>query len=129
MARPKPDRPTDIELEILRILWDSGPSTVREVQEHLPADRQSGYTTVLTQLQFMQQKGLVVRDESGKSHVYRAAKPRQQMERNLVKSLIARAFGGAARNLVMHALAIKKAPPEEIERISKLFDELEGPQP
>lgn len=121
-------QPPEAELRILHVLWEYGRSTVREVYDHLGEARPIAYTTVLTQLQAMHKKGLVVRDDSTKTHVYRAAKPRQQVERNLVKSLIARAFAGSARNLVMHALSLKRASPEEMERINKLFDKLEGPQ-
>ncbi|MBI4022456.1 MAG: BlaI/MecI/CopY family transcriptional regulator [Candidatus Andersenbacteria bacterium] len=128
MPKKPSTQPTDAELEILRLLWDRGPSTVREVYTELERRRgQLAYTTVLAQLQLLHEKGFVMRDETGRSHIYRPAKPRQQVERGVVKSLIARTFGGMARNLVMHALSIKRASPEELARIDKLFDELEGP--
>lgn len=120
----RPARPTDAELEILRVLWQNGSSTVREVQAAL--DRDSGYTTVLKLLQIMTEKGLVARDERHRAHVYEPRIPREQTQRQLVGDLLERAFGGSAERLVMQALSSKKASPEELARIRKLLDELEG---
>lgn len=118
--------PTDAELGILRVLWDEGPSTVREVLEKLPNARAVGYTTVLKLLQIMHGKGLVERDEAGRSHVYRAAVPAQRTERRLVADLIDRAFAGSASKLVMRALGTGQATPAELEEIRRLLDTLEG---
>lgn len=125
MAKAKLPRPTDAELEILRVLWKAGPSTVRQVHAALAVRREVGYTTVLKTLQIMTEKGLVVRDESQRSHVYKPARREQQMQRQLVSDLLARAFGGAADQLVMQALAAGKVSAEELENIRKLLDELE----
>lgn len=121
-----PPRPTDAELEILRALWDSGPSTVREVQEAIARRRQMGYTTVLKLLQIMTEKGLVLRDESERAHVYRACRERHETERQLVGDLLERAFGGSASRLAMHALATKPSTAREIAAIRKLLDEQSG---
>src|SRR5262245_49047818 len=98
-------RPTDGELEILGVLWQKGPSTVRDVHASLEAVREVGYTTVLKLLQIMAEKGLVKRDESQRSHVYRAALNREVTQRQLVRDLLTRAFGGSTEQLVVQALS------------------------
>jgi BlaI family transcriptional regulator, penicillinase repressor len=119
-------RPTPGELEILRVLWDRGPSTVREVQDALGAERGAGYTTVLKLLQIMAEKDLVRRDESARAHIYAARVPETQTQRQLVRDLVDRAFGGSAAQLVVQALSGRRASAEEIERIRRLLDEIEG---
>src|SRR2546426_9485235 len=119
-------RPTPAELEILRVLWQRGPSTVREVHASLSVTRPTGYTTVVKMLQIMTDKGLVGRDESQRAHVYSARLAEAQTQRQLVRDLLDRAFDGSAMKLVMHALAAQKASPEEIARIRRLLDEIEG---
>lgn len=119
-------RPTDAELDILRVLWDRGPSTVREVFEVLSADRPLGYTTVLKFMQIMFEKGLVTRDDSERSHVYQAKYRQEQTQRQLVKDLAARAFGGSLEQLVLQALSSKRASKQELAEIRKLLDQLEG---
>ena len=123
MSPPSP-RPTDAELEILNALWELGPSTVRQVYEHL--QKPTGYTTVLKLMQIMADKGLVLRDESARSHVYRAKGRQAQTQRRLVRDLLDRAFSGAAEKLVQQALSAKRLSNEEIEGIRQLLDELEG---
>jgi predicted transcriptional regulator len=117
-------KPTDAELRILQILWDRGPSTVREVFDALP-DNDSGYTTVLKTMQIMTEKSLVTRDESNRSHIYKAKRKAEQTQRSLVKDLAARAFGGATNKLVMQALKAKKVSATELAEIRELLDELE----
>ena len=114
-------RPTDAELAILRVLWAQGPSTVREVAAEM--GRESAYTTVLKLLQIMTDKGLVRRDESARTHVYRAARSERSTQRQLVRDLADRAFGGSAARLVMQALAAKKASPEELAEIRRWLAE------
>ena len=121
-------RPTDGELEILRVLWERGASTVRQVHDTLEARRPAGYTTVLKLLQIMMEKGLVRRDESERAHVYEARVPREETERQLVGDLLEKAFSGSASALVMRALSSKKTSPEELARIRRLLDEMEGGQ-
>ena len=123
---PNRPRPTPAELEILRVLWDRGPSTVREVHEGLDRQRATGYTTVLKLLQIMTEKGIVTRDETERAHVYAARLPEADTQRQLVGDLLDRAFGGSALKLVLHALAARKASPAEIARIRRMLDEMEG---
>ena len=126
MAQPQPPRPTPAELEILRSLWKHGPSTVREVQERLDASRPTGYTTVLKLLQIMTDKGLVKRNESERAHVYTATAPEEATQKQLVRDLVDRAFGGSASQLVLHALATRKTSRRDLARIRELLDELEA---
>jgi len=118
-------RPTDAELTILQVLWDRGPSTVRQVFKVISGAKKVGYTTVLKLMQIMTDKGLVERDENCRPQLYRPCLPREQTERQLVKDLVDRAFGGSARRLVMQALEAKKASPSELAQIEKLFNKLE----
>jgi predicted transcriptional regulator len=122
-------KPTEAELAILQVLWRHGPCTVRQVHEELSQEKQSGYTTTLKLLQIMAGKGLVQRDESERSHVYRARLSEEKTQRHLVDDLLDRAFGGSAQKLVMRALASKKTTPKELTEIRKLLDELEGGAP
>jgi predicted transcriptional regulator len=117
--------PTDAELAILSVLWKRGPSTVRDVHEALRASHDTGYTTVLKLLQIMTQKGLVKRDESQRSHVYRAAATADRTQKRLVGDLLDKAFGGSTSDLVMRALSVKPASAEELAAIRALLDEAE----
>lgn len=116
--------PTDAELAILSVLWREGPRTVREVHDVLHPSQGTGYTTVLKLMQLMAQKGLVLRDESQRSHVYRAAIPEAQTQRRLVGDLMQRAFAGSASQLVQRALSVKRSSPEELQEIRALLDQL-----
>jgi predicted transcriptional regulator len=118
-------RPTDAELTILQVLWDRGPSTVREVFKTLNSSKDVGYTTVLKLMQIMTDKGLVERDEDCRPQLYRPCFPREQTERQLINDLVDRAFGGSAKRLVMQALEAKKASPSEMAQIEKLLSKLE----
>lgn len=126
MGNPDLSRPTDAELGILRVLWRRGPSTVRQVCETLGQEREIGYTTVLKLMQIMTEKGLVERDESERTHVYQARLTQEQTQQQLVGDLLEKAFGGSASQLVMQALAAKPASADELARIRRLLDELEG---
>ena len=126
MARNALPRPTDGELAILRVLWTDGPGTVRDVHAKLQADRTVGYTTVLKLLQIMTEKGLVRRDESDRTHVYRAAASEDHTQKQLVRDLLDRAFGGSAQKLILQALSTRKASREELDQIRKLLDDLKG---
>ncbi len=123
MSESKLPRPTDSELGILRVLWARGPSTVREVHEVLQDG--SGYTTVLKLMQIMTEKGLVVRDESQRAHVYSARVTQEKTQRQLVTDLVDRAFGGSPAQLAMQALSTKKTSPEELAELRKLLDSLD----
>ena len=114
-------KPTEAELQILAVLWEIGPSTVREVHEHL--GRQTGYTSVLKFMQIMTDKGLVVReDKRGKSHVYRAAAAAERMQKTLVGDLVRRAFGGSLKKLMVAALS-QETTPEELHEIRRMIEE------
>lgn len=115
--------PSNAELEILRILWKSGPRTVREVHDELKPDRDIGYTTVLKIMQVMAEKKLVTRDESERSHVYTAAVEEKSVKRRLVSDLLDKAFDGSAAQLVMQALSDKRASADDLKKIRKLLNE------
>src|SRR3984885_16097982 len=125
MAIQQP-RPTEGELAILRVLWEGGPRSVRDVQRILNERRPTGYTTVLKLLQIMTEKGLVDRDETCRPQIYRARNSQEKTQRQLLQDLLQRAFGGSVRTLVMQALATKKSTPEQLEAIEKLLDRFEG---
>lgn len=120
----KQQLPTDAELAILGVLWRRGPSTVREVHAELEPSQGTGYTTVLKLMQLMLQKGLLMRDESSRSHVYRPASAQAQTQRRLLGDLMDRAFAGSPAQLVMRALSVKRSSPEELAQIRAMLDEL-----
>ena len=121
MTRPQP-RPTDAELAILRVLWERGPSTVRQVHEAL-AIRETGYTTTLKLMQIMADKGLVTRNETARTHVYSAMAGQEQTQRQLVQDLVDRAFGGSAAQLVLRALSAEGTSDAELKEIRRLIDD------
>jgi BlaI family transcriptional regulator, penicillinase repressor len=116
-------RPTDAELEILRVLWELGPATVRQVHEAQSGTRDTGYTTTLKMMQIMAEKGLVTRDESARTHVYAARVSQESTQRQLLNDLVDRAFGGSAKELVLRALSSHTTSDEELKEIRKLIDE------
>ncbi len=120
MSRNLP-RPTDAELAILRVLWTSGPATVRHVHESLAQARETGYTTTLKLMQIMAEKGLVTRDASQRTHVYSAQLTRGETQRQLISDLVERAFGGSATALVVQALSAHPASAEELDEIQQLI--------
>ena len=126
MVDRQPPRPTDAELAILTVLWERGPSTVRDVHDELNLHTATGYTTVLKLLQIMTEKGLVVRDETQRAHIYEARYSEQKTQRQLLSDLVDRAFGGSSAKLVMQALSGRKANPDELTLIRNLLDRLEG---
>ena len=116
-------RPTDAELEILTVMWQIGPATVRQVYEHLSQRRTAQYSTVLKFMQIMADKGLLLRDEEQRAHVYRAARPREWTQKQLAGHLLERAFSGSAKALLVGALSAKKATKSELAELRKLVDE------
>ncbi len=116
-------KPTPAELQLLRVLWERGPSTVRQI--HDLVDGETGYSTTLKILQRMVEKGLVTRDESQRSHVYEAANEAETMQKNLVLELLKNAFGGKPGRLVIQALSEQKASAEELKEIRSLIDSME----
>jgi predicted transcriptional regulator len=119
-------KPTPGELEILNVLWERGPSTVRDVHTDLERTRGTGYTTVLKLMQIMADKGLVRREESGRAHVYRAAFKQADAQRRAVNEMIETMFGGSAARLALRALSTKRASKEELAELRQMLDEYEG---
>ena len=119
----KPPKPTDAELEILTALWSIGPATVRDVYNVIVRRRPVQYSTVLKFMQIMTEKGLVRRDETQRSHIYTAAKPREWTRQQLAGDLLERAFSGSATALLMGALSARKATKKELAELCKLLDE------
>ena len=120
------NQPTPAELEILDILWHRKKATVREVFEEMQKRRPTTYTTVLKFMQIMQAKGLVVRDEKDKAHVYRAKGSQRQVQSKLVGTLLEKAFRGSALSLVQHVLETKPTTPEELAAIRQMIDDAEA---
>lgn len=115
-------RPTEAELELLRILWEKEPATVREIYDALDVRRAVGYTTVLKLMQIMTTKGLVVRDEANRAHVYRAAVSQDETQNEILKDLSLRLFSGSAAQLALHALALEPASKDELDAMRALID-------
>ena len=126
MARMKTPHPTEMELAILRVLWERGPSTVRDIYEIVRKNRDSGYTSILKLLQIMTDKGLVTRDDTSRSHIYRPLVSEAQVQQQIVTRMLNDAFGGSAKKLVMQALSVKKSSQDEIAEIRRWLDEWEG---
>ena len=128
MPRPAPSQPTEVELQILRILWKSGGSTAREVHNRLAEveARETGYSTTVKMLSVLLEKGLVKRDESVSPQVYSAASSQKVTQRKMLGDLIDKVYDGSALSLVMQALSSRKATPEELTEIRRILDQLEG---
>jgi BlaI family transcriptional regulator, penicillinase repressor len=116
-------KPTETELELLRVLWEKGPATVRELHDAVNLQRAVGYTSVLKILQIMTEKGLVEREEANKAHIYRPAASQEETQNQLLRDLSERLFSGSAAQLAMHALAMQPASAEELEEIRNLIEQ------
>jgi len=125
MARNQAPKPTKGELEILRVLWERGPSTVRQVFKTLSQQKETTYNTVLKLMQIMTDKGLVIRDTSDRPQVYEPAVTAEQAERKLVREVLDRVCGGSASRLVLHALTAKRASAEDLAEVKRIVRELE----
>jgi predicted transcriptional regulator len=125
MSQEPPQKPTASELEILRVLWARGPSTVREVHESLSEQKSLGYTTVLKLLQIMTAKGTVRRNKDQRAHVYEACQPAMETKRQLVGDVLQRVFEGSASELMIHALEGRRTSKKELEELRRLLDEHE----
>jgi len=121
-----PNSPTPVELAILQVLWQHGPSTVRQIHSALKNERDTGQSTTLKMVQVMTEKGLVLKDESVRPQVYRPARPAEQTQLQLIDELIQRAFGGSASQLVLRAASAKRITPEELAEIRKLVQRAKG---
>ena len=124
MSTLKTIKPTESELEILQILWKKGLATVREVHEELAHIKDAGYTTTLKLMQIMNEKGLVKRDDSMRTHVYQAAVNKERTQKHLLSKMIDSLFGGSSTQLVIQALGETKASPDELEKIQALLNDL-----
>lgn len=122
----KVSKPTESELDILKILWENGDCTVRQVHEILASNKEIGYTTTLKLMQIMHGKGLVERDESSKTHIYKALVSRDKAEKQVLNKIIKDVFDGSAARLVMQALGNHQASDAELEKIKQLLNELEN---
>jgi predicted transcriptional regulator len=118
-------KPTPSELEILHVLWERGPSTVREVHEALGNKRSIGYTSVLKLMQIMTAKGTLRRNEQQRAHVYEAVQPAEKTKRQLALDVLQRVFDGSASQLMLHALADRKASKEEVDELRRLLNDYE----
>jgi BlaI family transcriptional regulator, penicillinase repressor len=125
MKETNPQKPTAGELQILRVLWERGPSTVRDVHDCLQEEKAYGYTTVLKLMQIMTSKGLVRRNEEQRAHVYEACQPAEQTKRQFASDVLQRVFDGSACELMLHALAGRRSSKNEIEELRLLLDEHE----
>lgn len=126
MARHASSQPTEVELQILRILWDDGPSIARHVHDSLQEFKQTSYSTTVKMLSVMMEKGLLKRDENSKPQIYRSAAPQQRTQKRMLGDLIDKVYDGSAAALMLHVLSSKKATPEELQEIRSLLDELEN---
>lgn len=115
-------RPTEGELELLRILWERGPSTVRDLHQEINETRPLGYTSVLKLLQIMTEKGLVEREESGKAHIYHPAATQNETQDQLLRDISQRLFAGSAAQLALHALALEPVNDQELEALRTLIE-------
>ncbi len=129
MARPPSSRPTEVELQILEVLWDGGPSTVRQVHQTLSARRTTVYSTTLKMLQVMLEKRLVRRDDSVRPQVYRAAKSRKRTQLQMLDDLTQRAFRGSAMRLVTQMVSTGRLSAEELAEIQRLIEAAKGEKP
>ncbi len=126
MVRPGSTQPTEVELQILRILWELGPSPVRAIHSRLNAEKGTNYSTTVKMLSVMMDKGLVKRDESASPHIYRSSMSREMAGKRFVRDLVDKVYDGAAMSLVLHALKTASASPEELQEVRRLLDEMEG---
>lgn len=125
MSKAPPPKPTESELEILQVLWQHGPSTVRFVNDILSEKREVGYTTTLKLLQLMHEKGIATRDDSSRTHIYRAAIREEETQGLLLNRFVEATFGGSAMKLVMQALGNRRTSSEELSEIRRLLNDIE----
>ncbi len=128
MAKTRAIQPTEVELQMLRILWELGPSPVREIHARLNADKGTNYSTTVKMLSVMLEKGLVKRDENASPHIYRPALTRATAGKRMLSDLIDKVYDGAAMSLVLQALASTAATKEELDEVRRMLDQMEAKQ-
>jgi len=121
-------KPTEAELEILSYLWEMGEASVRQVHDKLSETKETGYTTTLKIMQIMYSKGMLTRDEQSRTHIYRPVAKKNDTQKSLIKNLMATAFGGSSKSLVMQALGQDNPSKEELDEIRAFLDQLENKQ-
>ena len=126
MPRPTPSQPTEVELQILGILWESGTATAREIHNQILQSRETNYSTTVKMLSVMLEKELVKRDDSVRPQIFSAAATQKRTQNKLLKDLVKKAYDGSMGSLVLQALSSKKATKEELAEIRELLDRLEG---
>ena len=126
MSRPASNQPTEVEMQILRILWELGPSPVREIHKRLEAAKGTSYSTTVKMLAVMLQKGLVKRDEEAQPHVYRPALTRAKTGKRMLDDLVEKVYDGSTMALVLQALSSSNATQEELDEIRRILDQMEG---
>lgn len=124
MPRPASSQPTEVELQILRILWELGPSTVRDIHNRMTLSKDTGYSTTVKMLSVMLEKGLAKRDDSVRPQVYRAASTQARTQKKMLNEMIQKVYDGSAKSLVLQALSSTKASKQDLDEIRKLLDEL-----
>lgn len=124
MPRPTSSQPTEVELQLLRILWELGPSTVRDIHNRMTESKATGYSTTVKMLSVMLDKGLVKRDDSVRPQIYRAASSQQRTQKRMLDEMIQKVYDGSAKSLVLQALSSTKASKQDLEEIRNLLDEL-----
>ena len=129
MPRPRSPQPTEVEMQILRILWDLGPSPVREIHKRLEADKGTNYSTTVKMLAVMLDKGLVKRDEQAQPHIYKPGISRKNAGRQMIGEIVEKVYEGSAMSLVLQALSSSQATKAERDEVRRLLDEMEGKKP
>ena len=128
MSKSKNPKPTESELEVLQVLWEFGPTSVRQVNERLNENREVGYTTTLKIMQIMAEKGHVERDTSSRTHIYSAAMAEEETRKKLLDQFVDKAFKGSAMKLVMQALDKHQASAEDLDELKALIKKMENDQ-
>lgn len=126
MAKASPAQPTEVELQILRILWELGPSPVRLIHQRLEAEKGTNYSTTVKMLSVMLEKGLVKRDEDASPHIYRASATRERTSKKMLTDLVEKVYAGSTMSLVLQALSSTKATREELDEVRKLLDQMQA---
>lgn len=123
------NKPTESELEVLALIWQQGPQTVREIHDQIKLNREIGYTTTLKIMQIMHEKGMLTREKNGKSHLYTAKESQGKTKNSIVSRMLTTVFQGSTKDLVMQAIGSSEPSKEELDEIIAYLDELKNKQP